>query len=506
MENYEQSDYVITEHKGRYGLSLKDGKEITPCVYDEIRPTGYCFTCRTWRNLDRVEIANGEVSFAFRNGFGSDAPISLDQLKAYDDIPPEKADDDFIIYAAGKFGLKDAEGNWIVPCICDSLSKWNNAEVVEVRVGETYQYLNLQGEEILTDKPAHGDSYTESKFLSDIVEIKELTDGIEDHHTYVHKMGFVRLNCLTPKELAKELKSHCERIPLPKEALTLLMDKYSYEYSAGIVTVSADDCIQKGINLLKGLGFFENSWHYTDKLMTNKNTLLQRQDFIRLRRYYEDKERTLGTSPYFAYGIDTSLKDGEVKWLHVQHYCEHCFPGHYDIGDLVREGSLEELRQAVEKEKWAKGEPYGGDFFHYGNIDYTTKRNWTETKKVLEYIGQHCPDYGELLKDSVFNLRMWTLYSFSKPSKSRFMFYLRCIKWALKKGADPNAEVDDGETCLDKLMALKSNDYPEALFDLIQEAILVLRQHGAMTVKELRQKEDDCTKEKDPYDYSHLNL
>jgi hypothetical protein len=501
--NYKQSDYVITEKKGRYGLSLKDGKKITPCVYDEIRPTGDDFTCRIWKNWDRVEIENGEVFFSVRVNFCNNRPVTIADLKLYDAIKPEKQDGCTIIYSSGKFGIKDANDAWIVPCICDQLSKWHDAEVVEVRIGEECKYFNLQGEEILTDKPAYGDSYAENKFLSGIMQVKELTDGINDHHTYIHKMGFIRLNHISPKAFAQELRSHCEIIPMPEKAISDFLDKYSYEYSAGIITLSINDLVSKGTNLLEGLGFFENSWHYIDKMLTNENTRIKVSSFVQLRRYYEDHRIVLGGSPHFAYGIDKSLKDGEVKWINVQHYCEHCFPGYYEIGDLVCEGSLEELRKEVESIEWPEEEPYGGAFFNYGNIRYTKKRTWTETKKVLEYIGQYDFDYDYLLENSINSF--YSAQFRHELYNSEAYFYLRCIIWALKRGANPNSKIEDGETLLDKLKPLKLKNTAASSFKITKEAFLVLHQYGALTIEELRQKEDDLIKGMDSYDYSLIN-
>ena len=71
----------------------------------------------------------------------------------------------------------------------------------------------------------------------------------------------------------------------------------------------------------------------------------------------------------------------------MEHYKEHCFPEDYGVCEDMRYHTLKELRENIESHDWeAKGDPYDGCFFGYRNICYPDGREWSETKKILNYM------------------------------------------------------------------------------------------------------------------------
>jgi hypothetical protein len=425
-------------------------------------------------------------------------------------IKPDVIDGYTIFYGEnGKFGAMDKTGKTIIPCEYDELDKWKQNDVLEARKGKKWFYFNHDGTEILTDAPKqsfNGKPYEVCRWLSDVVQISERVETQSDNHTYSTEDGtFIRLQGMLPKDCRSMLVKHCELIKIPLGALKLLTDRYSYEFAGYIVTVPITNIITDGLTLLEKMGSFGSSWYYIDKFLTNKKTFMKLQDFIRLNRFYADKQKVqvLG-DPSIGYGYDNSLSDGLVRWIHIQHYNEHCFPGYYEVGGLVCEGHFDELKEYVESIHWDQDEPFGGEFFNFGNIRYTTKRNWHETFKVLNYLLEHGCNPTKMLSEAVYTMTRLCHFVEEKDILKELQFHYNCIKWALSRGAAPN-HIENGNSPLDQILADDHSFKTPQAIALCDKLVALMRAHGALTKEELRQQEDEEVAKLDIHDYSIVN-
>jgi hypothetical protein len=512
MKFMEKKDFIIKEKDGRFGLSLANGQEITPVVYDEILEKDDEYLCRIWKNLDSVDISTGKVSERHRHGYNWGCSCSSDKVTfeetnraKMENLPPDEVDGCSIYYGTnGKFGVQNQSGDSIIPCEYDELDKWDEDNVFEARKGGEWHYFDTNGTEILTDISCQcsGETHLTGGCWCDVMEVKECVSELSDNHTYSTENGlFIRLQNILPKDCRRMLVKHCEHIKIPLGALKLLTDRYSYEFAGYIVTVPITNVITDGLALLEKMGSFGSSWYYIDKFLTNKKTFIKLQDFISLNRFYADEpdEFAIG-DPSFGYGYDDSLSDGTVRWIHIEYYNEHCFPGYEEVGELVRNGHIDELREYVEP---IKNEPFGGEFFNFGNIRYTTKRNWHETFKVLSCLLEHGCNPTKMLSEAVGKMTYCYIVEENKSLKE-LQFYYNCIKWALSRGAASN-HIKGGKSSLDQILADDHSFKTPQAIALRDKLVALMRAHGALTKEELRQQEDEEVAKLDIHDYSIVN-
>ena len=410
-----------------------------------------------------------------------------------------------------KFGLKSIDGVIILDAVYDEIELWEKANVIQTRLGEKYYYFNDKKEQILTDEPSCMEQnipYWEGigwhKFM-----VREIVNHISDNHTYSSDAGFVRIDRKEVKDVADMLAANCERIPIKSESIKLLTDRYSYEFGMTIVKLKAniDGVITEkewmtGIDKLDTLGSFKNSWHYIDKFVTNSKTKLSVKSLYWLKHRYDMKYVVIDDL-CFAYGIDDSLADGEVKWIHVEHYNEHCFPGGYEVSDAMKYGTLDELKELIESHDWeADGDPYGGCFFSYCNICYPDERSWEETEKILNYMYElgHKPE--ELTKCVVENLYGLEL---SDDPLEEIKFWIKCAQWALARSEFPN-DLNHGKTCYDDFLSnrpkLKHNEVQNKIKELDKLFLSCGARTSEQQIKHNMQKINNIT---DPYDYSIID-
>lgn len=396
---------IYEDEKHHLGLISEDGKQKTPAVYDEIQILdGKYWLCRVYTNWDYFYPGSGKFSAKYRDGTitapnGRSVsnhlePTSVEDRDVFDSIESFEEDGYMHTYRHGKFGISRLDGTIILEPIYDELYVWRNADVIQVRLASNHMYFNNKGQQVLTDTP----TYTEDgkPYFCGLgwkgVQIREIVDEWVDNHTYESNAGLVRILHEDKFTVADFLSKNCERIPMNTKAIDLFTDRWSYEFGVNIVRIQADDDgniteeeWMKGVQSLDTLGSFLNSWHYIDKFMTNSKTLISLKSLYWLKHKYDMDYDVLGDL-CFAYGIDESLAVGEVKWIHIEHYNEHCFPEDYGVSDIARDGTLEELKEAIESHDWeAQGDPYGGAFFGFCNMRYT-ERPWEETVRILDYM------------------------------------------------------------------------------------------------------------------------
>ena len=511
---------IYEDEKHHLGLISIYGKHKTPAVYDEIQigEDGIWY-CRAYTNWDYFYPASGTFSVKRRKeGLAevsyspgvesSDRITTIEDRVAYDSIHERKTSRYIFTYERGKFGLKSLDGSSIIDAIYDDIYVWENANVIQVRLGNKHYYFNDRKEQILTDEPSckeQGKPYWDGLGWDHFM-VREIVDNMSDNHTYISDAGLVRINHIEVKDVARMLQANCERIPMKAESLKMLSDQYSYEFGMNIVKLKAvmdgiitEEDWKSGIEKLETLGSFGSSWYYIDKFVTNSKTRLSVKSLYWLKHRYDMECDVLGDL-CFAYGIDETLDDGEVKWIHVEHYNEHCFPEDYGACDAMRYGTLNELKEIIEAHDWnAQGDPYGGCSFAYRNVRYPEGRPWKETEKILSYMFElgHNPE--ELTKCVVKSLR----YDCDTPEEMDF--WENCAKWALCRSEFPN-NLSCGQTCYDEFLDVRLESKPKELQTRIKKLGDLFLSRGARTSKQ--QIEHNWQKINglaDAYDYSIID-
>lgn len=432
---------------------------------------------------------------------------SVEDRDFYDSITVHEKGKYIITYEKGKFGVKKLDGSIILNALYDDIEIWPDANVIQTRLGDCYMYFNDQKELILNDKPA---CYEEdAPYYSDGIGwhnfiIREIVDKITDNHTYESKIGLIRISQQGVTDVAEMLKENCQRIPMNPDTITRLTDQYSYEFGMTIIRLCANQNGEinpeewlKAIEKLKILKAFENSWYYIDKFLSNSRTKLSVKSLYWLKHQYDMEYDVLGNL-CFAYGIDDTLADGEIKWIHVEHYNEHCFPNDYGVSDVMNLGTLSELKKLIESHDWeAQGDPYGGCFFGYRNIYYHNGRLWDETEKILDYMYKlgHNPEC--LLKRLISKLQ----YKCNIPIEEMF-FWEKCADWALNKCEFPN-DISCGETYYDKFLKTGLHFDNNKHQDRIDKLGETFRNHGARTCQQQTDYYNQQIQNlQDAYDYS----
>lgn len=512
---------VYEDEKHHLGIVSMDGKFKSSAVYDEIQTLdNQIWHCRAYNDWDYFYPSTATFSAHVRCPVELDdgrrssnelKPISVECREFYDSIPELKKSRFVYTYVNGKFGLKSISGSVILKPVYDDLNVWKNADVIQVRQADRYMYFNCQQQQILTDEPEYpeqGAPYVEGMGCTKMVA-REIVDGVLDNHTYKSDAGYVRINSLNVEDVANKLQANCERIPMRQEAIELLTNRYSYEFGLISVRLKADEDgvvsdleWQSAADRLIALCTFANSWHYIDKFMTNSRTRLSFRSFYWLKHKYDMECQVIGRL-CFAYGIDETLRDGEVKWIHVEHYNEHCFPGpeDYAVSYAMEYGSIKELRRRLDACDWkGQGASYGGSFFGYHNIRYPKGRTWKETKKILDYMYElgHKPE--DLLVQVVDNIN----YGFDRKKELRF--WEQCADWALEKCGFPNL-ICNGQTCYDRFLDVNIDKHPKDIRIQILKLGEKFVAHGARTRKEqmefeVRQMDEIL----DPYNYDIIDV
>lgn len=508
---------VYMDEKHHLGLVSEEGKHRTPAVYDEIqtKEDGVWY-CRAYTNWDYFYPKSGTFSMKSRCHYmireeievGYDPTTPADR-EVYDSISEYVTDRYIILYKDGKFGVKSLDGSVILETIYDDVILWYKANVIQVRKGDKHLYFNDRKERILTDVLAFeaGDKPFWDGIGNDQFVVREIVESATDNHTYESEAGMVRIYPLKVREVADLLETNCERIPMDSEVIKDLTDQYSYEFGMSIIKVKADadgvisdEVWEEGMEKLGMLHGFGNSWYYIDKFLTNSKTKLSVKSLYWLKHRYEMKYQVLNKS--LSYGIDDTLADGEVKWIHVKHYNEHCFPEDYGVSDAMRNGTLGELKEIIETHDWqAQGDPYGGCFFGYRNICYFQGRPWRETERILNYMYELGHNPKSLIVCAIEHLYYGSLVDFCGIGVRELTFWKRCVMWALRRGDFPNS-LSEGETRYDLFLKSKlySGKTAQRIIKEIGDAFLA---HGARTgEQQIEFGWQQVNAIPDPYDYS----
>ena len=479
---------TIVQKDGKYGMIDPQGKEVLPCVFDQIEKLRESVFGRLNDSYWEFRIYRG--GHTILRGNYSDTGFYVKN---------------------GKKGWQ-VDGKAVVPAIYDDIQRWNDSNYYEVLQNGKWSYVKENGDPVLTRvREIEGvDATVPFPFFThenDVLVLQEYVghEDEEDNNVVLMDGVWQRLDRISGKEICQLLVNPEDEKPMTDADLEEFNNNFSYEYAAYQVTSSEPqgviDCLKK----LQSMDLHSNSWHYIVKVWKPVGEAPTAEE-LRFLRYEIAEHEQLGKL-HFAFGRDKNLRPGESKMFVVTHYNERCWPPTWEMhwwGERSElsltqiKRRLKELRKIINKDVL---DPYKEEVWNdirngniYG-ITYSEKRTWRETVKVLEYFKELDPhSIGNLYHEADEINRTLTWKSPSRRAICAFHF--RKLKWLLENGADINAH-HHNLTALDFLVGNAKNTLLDKFFakdkvyneQMRAKITTFLIEHGAKTMQQIKEEE-----------------
>lgn len=490
MEKQEQSAYQVVMENGHYGLIGKEDDYVIPPVYDEIMIDGNTAKCRVFRDWDYFDYVKGDflgnIQMELTTGQPTDdssLPFGCFQDGSFD---RSRFDKQMRVWGygcyvicdgrTGKLGVKDYKSHWVLPCKFDFVCKWKDCEVIFTRIGTTFSYYDMHGKQILpTVKYGKGeeDPYG-CNGNGSILMTRQLTDDADDPQSCICYGRRVHLEQMLYKDLIDGLESHCEYSQIPEGYLKTMKSKEARDHTLFIAKSSSDkpiaDCDKQLIEMRRHL----HSWaENVTKVWTNSRTQLPQREMNRL-RYMLAYSREV---PYFAYGIDDTLADGEVKLWQISFYKEDWGDGQgmsYFL-DTCCGKNLDEIKTEMKCQEMI---PYQEE------LHMPIPCPWAQAEVFLNYMIACGIRTKFFVYDCVYNI---VSYPKGRENYERVQFAYHCLEWALNKGLYTQYLGFDGMPLDILLQAMKENAGKIQKHNLKywEGALQLLLSHHAMTREQM---------------------
>ena len=397
----------------------------------------------------------------------------------------------------GKVGFKVGR-KILIPAEYDYIRSafGDNSVFLVTKDGREY-YINEKGKEVLTrvrtfaGEKLNGEPFWLRTNEFDYFTVMNYVGHEDENNPNVVKIygKWVELERFCKEEMLDMIVDTGDDLPLRKEDIGTLCDKFSYEYSFYIANASGPKPLEKCFEQFNSMDAFDNSWYYTVKLWQAPGEHVSAED-LRIFHRSLKRQRIIGT-PVFAVGHDDTLKPGEVRMLLVTNYNERCFPPAWEFewGDKCRKLPITELckeipalKKHIEEDIYAE---YREDDFHgliknrLKELNYHACIDWQETLNALDYFLK--------LGSDVKN----TLYTYTSKASSAALagqckkteFFLLAGNWAIEQGAAINT-AQDNKTALDyvnEILAVSTDETSLGLAHILKEKLLA---KGAVTYAE----------------------
>lgn len=293
---------TIIEKDGQYGVIGKDGKEVLPCIFDQLE---------ILRNTIFGRLGSGYWELQ-HNGVGT--------LWA-----PYTATGFFV--RNGKKGWQ-VDGKEVIPALFDSINHPEGSNYYEVQENGEYRYIDEQMNPVLANV-RHHTRHTMPPFPlvvndKDIITIREYAGqkSGSDSNVVMLDGQWVRLDHLTFGELSDMLFNEADELPLTQKDLALFNDSSSYEYSAFMAksTEGIRGCLKRMLDM----NVNDNSWYYIVKVWCANGEQPKASELRLFNKYIEYAQSSDGLN--IAFGHDDKLSAGETKMLIVRYWHEDPIP------------------------------------------------------------------------------------------------------------------------------------------------------------------------------------
>ena len=493
------TDYEYINEIKKIGMTLRFHPDEVS-LYRENGKVGVCDTDGSIiysAQFDQIEICEKYVYFLKGGYLTLYGPTSIRCWNI------ENEERGYIYANNGKLGWKDHDGSILIPPLYDEISRWGD-NVYVVLSGDHWHYINNNMEEILTDftrleedeegKPPFGFSHLNNKILT----VQEYVghEVVEDRNVVYLDGVWMRLSRKTGREISEMLVNSEDEYPMTEDDLRLFNNSFSYEYNVYLLHSKSEkgicDCLRQAYKMRAN----SNSWYYLVKVWKAPGEEPSAGE-LRAIRYSIAKSEQLGRLE-FALGHDDSLQAGETKMLMVTHYNERCFPPSIEFKwtNFLNKHSLDTIKANIPKLRKIVENKYRPEYIEevwwdmlhdrINDINCHANRSWEETERVLDYFKN---------KDTTYLYGVhWCVERFMAcdMSKTDPYFYINKLRWLLKNGANVNF-IKVGETGMDLLNKQPKtllNDFP-VTESMINECKRLMRQYGAMTMKELVASESE---------------
>lgn len=476
---------TIVTRDGMYGVVDSQGKEVMPCVFDQID-----------KLKDSVFGRKGNEYFVFREGRGL--------------FCGTYSDTGFYV-ENGKKGWQE-DGKVVIPAQYDDILPYSNSNFYQVLNDEKWSYINRNGEPVLTYVRKIEDTETELPFpfetnKNDVLVLHEYVgEEKEDDKNVVLLDGvWQRLDRISGNEICKLLVNPDDEKPLSDKDLELFNSKFSSSFAAYQVTSLEQSGIIDCLKKLLSMGLHSNFWHYIVKVWKAVGESPSAEE-LRFLRYQLEGYNNLR----FCLAHDANLKAGETRMFVVTHYYERCsayweedwYEDWYEdqpkltLSQIKRR--LTKLQKTINTEVL---EPHKEEVWQdllngcIYSTSYNKNRTWKETKKVLDYFKKKGAPIMDGIWEEAHEIYS-TLHTKFRFSRAKCQFHLRKLMWLLENGADINAH-SFKYTGLDYLVGNDKYDWEDAFSAKDKEYVdnmqakftNILLEHGGKTLQQVREEE-----------------
>lgn len=229
-------------------------------------------------------------------------------------------------FTKGKLmGLMDQDGDVVFPAMSESISQWEDCDVVFARVGNVGRYYTTEGKIILTDpQPLPGEeNVTMPYYVSEEMNKPELMkfvvsdDPIPGRCCSMHGMN-VNILRLLRKDIRKHFGSASLK-PFAHDTFRMFMNAFTYIYAMYEATAGGDNAPGECIGKLRDVGCYDSSWAYITKVSLGPDSKHSDMEALleQLSGYIlpADLQR-------IAVDIDTSLGSDEVRICHLRYFTD----------------------------------------------------------------------------------------------------------------------------------------------------------------------------------------
>jgi hypothetical protein len=391
----------------------------------------------------------------------------------------------WIIYdkSNGKYGVKDSKSHWILPCQFDWVEKWDECEVINTCKEGTVCYYDMQGKQILTKAKYNCDgSHYESLGYRNIMITRQRTEDADDPQSCICFRHRVHLDQMLFEDMVESLENHSEFSQIPEAYLQTMKGEDACWHTLYIAKSMSDKPIA---DCYKQLAEMRSRWYfpwneYVAKVWTNSSSKLPESELKRLRLKLSN-----GRAAYdFAYGIDDTLKDGEVKLWLVAYRVEEWNDGlgMADFAKFCQNASLKEIQDEMVRSEML---PYKEEL----RIEFSN-RPWAETEEILNHLVACGIRTNRFIYDCVMET---TYYPKGRDNYEILQFYYNCIKWALKEGMDTQY-ICQGQAALDVMLAAiekHKGKIRKHNLKYWEDALQLLLRYHAKTLRQMSMEETE---------------
>lgn len=410
-------------------------------------------------------------------------------------------------YEGDRCGLKDEEGQVVFATEWDTISQWEDADVVYARRGGEHLYFNTAGERILREVPllegadpaAMPYYVSEEQGRPDMMTFT-LGGGPEDPSCCFLKGRWVRLGRIL-RSGAKAYLGSGDILPFSRDAFDAFLSPFTYIYAAFEASAEGSNNIDGCIDSLRLMGCYDSSWQYLTSVWVSPSAghiachpAAVLAPFERYLSHGDLRRISVGTDPL--------LPDGAVRIRQVRYFKDRWpLPEELQYRDSVIDGTCEEMTRLRALALSAIREKSRPELRSAALRDFTQgctlpgglyrSKDWDDTVRKMRQL----LSFGYDPEDAIWRLS-YALAEGLGSGKGAFDFGCaeRLVRWLAAEGAGVNC-VRELSTPLDVLLrvreALLHVEAAPVTLSSLDEVIAAVKECGGKQVQGLCSEKGD---------------